>query len=1791
MPLLRPQEVHAWAEAEQVNPRCAFAVDRVPTGCSVKLMHPTLIYHVRLKGIRLVTEMESRVLGYRARLYCGPRELGDDEGPYTVYPVGTYPLGCPVVYAGSATSLPLALEVKTEPLDPATVVSGLDSPGKVEALSSSAGTMLPTLVIAGTKYPKLKVFSGTLPVPEGEQGFEEWQEAAVQMIEECPCPEGDKRIRLTENLRPPASQVVKLFCKAHLKASVRDCLKALEEVYGACDNPHNLLHMFRSLYQEEGELVSTFVRRLQSKLWTLVHKEVISVAEVDEMRRTQLLQGLQASHPIAMELRIMYRQGTPPEMGAIMGVVKEREAELERVSAHSKKVTTGSLPSAQKELEGALRKTQDSSLRPRRASLAKTFSATAQLDCFRCGHQGHRVYQCYPSVGSGEFHSKGGQLPLKRKGKQKGLKPLNLPGVGRRCTFSLLVNGVPTTALFDTGSQLTIIHRPFYLQHLSHLPLQTVGPVPVFGVGTGPTYMDGCVEVQLYIPGLVGDNDPPITVVAYVSPPPGGKGAAPVIVGSNVKAVEEAFLRFLQPREGTPLTVLPVSPELQAICQTFAPESPGGCIGNPWYPVEIPPGGVRNLRVYVEIVSTTPGSYFLLETDPHEAVRNGWEIVPERKDYRRKCPRTDVVTVKNITSYTVTIPAWYTVGHCYPVESVNSCSVPGGKEDIKLNFKLEEADDPMEHRHMLEQKLLLYRDVFSVDEMDVGCAKRAEHSIRLSDDTPFRERSRRIPPRDLEDVRKYLDKMKDQRIIVESRSPYASPIVIVRKKNGSVRLCVDYRTLNRRTVPDQYTLPRIDEALDALHGSAWFSVMDLRSGYYQIPMSRDDQEKTAFICPLGFYEFTRMPQGISGAPATFQRLMEKVLGDLTPRHCIVYLDDIIVFGSTLEEHDTRLFNVLDRLRQEGLKLSVDKCKFARKVVKFVGHIVSAEGIATDPEKVAAVRDWPRPTNLTELRSFLGFCGYYRRFVEGYSRLAHPLNGLLAGSASKQTNSVQPPLKGRWSTDCEEAFLTLKKRLTEAPVLAYADPQKPYVLHVDASYEGLGGILHQEYPEGLKPVAYVSRSLNPAEKNYPVHKLEFLALKWVITDKLHDYLYGVKFEVRTDNNPLTYILTTAKLDAAGHRWLAALSNYQFSLKYKPGPKNVGADALSRRPGLPPCMEEDEWEELPSLSVAAHCATAAMKNGQVAFSELRLVDSLGGKEDCIPSMYAYPTTLGVSQSLQLSNGDMIREQKRDPVVRYVREAVARKDPELMRKTIPKDSRIFLKEWDKLKFIDGSLYRIQLFHDHPERRQLVLPQVYRRMVLRSLHDQHGHLGVEKTFGLIRDRFFWPRMREMVVEYCRRCVPCLQRKSLPTRAAPMEHLKSTGPLDLVCMDFLCIDKDSSGIGNILVVTDHYTRYAQAYPTKDQKAATVAKVLWEKFFVHYGLPNRLHSDQGRDFESRLIKELLDLLNVAKSRTTPYHPEGDALPERFNRTLLDMLGTLSVTEKPFWSRHVSALVHAYNCTRHESTGFSPYFLMFGREARLPIDVQLGVSTDGIGCREHYQYVNRLRNSLKEAYCLAEENAAKVNAGNKRRFDAKVRYRELKPGDKVLLRNLGPSAKHKLADRWRKELFEVVAKLPSVPVYRIQGTDGRVKAWHRNHLLPVPQVPQMTTNSEVEEDDGLVPNDGVREEEVPSTTESGEMLALDEGSDDILQGGELDIDAPPFQPHSPGYLAPDPVGCRGPNPEPLRRGDRVRRPPSLFTYDTVGRPTYGVPGYFGPSPAVMSLIDAHARLVHMMPVCC
>ncbi|KAL7868574.1 hypothetical protein SRHO_G00099580 [Serrasalmus rhombeus] len=897
-------------------------------------------------------------------------------------------------------------------------------------------------------------------------------------------------------------------------------------------------------------------------------------------------------------------------------------------------------------------------------------------------------------------------------------------------------------------------------------------------------------------------------------------------------------------------------------------------------------------------------------------------------------PRKLPVVLRNESKHDIIIPAKSVIAEIHALQEVVSSkqspakpahsSLPKPLKSVKLNLNFDGSPLPSDWRERIKKKLCAMPEVFALHDSDFGRTDKVKHQIKLSDETPFKHRPRPIRPQDLDAVRRHLQELSEAGVIRASESPFSSPIVVVRKKNGDVRLCIDYRKLNLQTIKDAYALPNLEEAFSALTGSKWFSVLDLKSGYYQIEVEETDKPKTAFVCPLGFWEFNRMPQGVTNAPSTFQRLMERCMGDINLREVLVFLDDLIVFSDTIEEHEKRLLRVLSRLKEYGLKLSLEKCKFFQTSVRYLGHVVSEDGVETDPEKIKALKTWPSPMNLKELRSFLGFAGYYRRFIQNYSKIVKPLNDLTAGypplrKTDKQKDTSgeyfkpREPFGKRWTDTCQTAFETIIDKLTTAPVLGFANPKLPYVLHTDASTTGLGAALYQEQEGVMRVIAYASRGLSKSESRYPAHKLEFLALKWAVSEKFADYLYGVSFTVVTDSNPLTYLLTTAKLDATSYRWLSALSNFRFQLQYRAGKRNLDADGLSRRPHAEPVNdlvsqkeeerirqfihhhlpESDEFTRLSTKTVRAVCEKHLVCP-PVRTSErspiISLVTSLAMTATAIPesleSCSGFPVIPSVSEE------DLRQRQKADPAIceiLHLMETGETPSPAVKRE-LP-DLPIYLREVNKLELRDDILYRKRQICDEIH-YQIVLPEKYRDMVLTSLHDDMGHLGFDRTLDLTRSRFFWPRMANDVEKKIKSCSRCVHRKALPEKAAPLVNIQVTRPLELVCMDFLSIEPDRSSTKDVLVITDYFTKYAVAIATPNQKARTVAKCLWESFIVHYGFPEKLHSDQGPDFESKTIQELCELAGIHKVRTTPYHPRGNPV-ERFNRTLKHAWNTQS----------------------------------------------------------------------------------------------------------------------------------------------------------------------------------------------------------------------------------------------------------------------------------------------------------
>ncbi|KAK7903917.1 hypothetical protein WMY93_016524 [Mugilogobius chulae] len=450
-------------------------------------------------------------------------------------------------------------------------------------------------------------------------------------------------------------------------------------------------------------------------------------------------------------------------------------------------------------------------------------------------------------------------------------------------------------------------------------------------------------------------------------------------------------------------------------------------------------------------------------------------------------------------------------------------------------------------------------------------------------------------------------------------------------------------------------------------------------------------------------------------------------------------------------------------------------------------------------------------------------------------------------------------------------------------------------------------------------------------------------------------------------------------------------------------------------------------------------------------LALVESLAITADTIPDSYSSDD---LHQLPVIPALDIKEKQHADSCIRELLHQLktGEKTPPTARAELP-ELPLLLREWSRLELVDGVLYRRRR-DDEGLSYQLVLPEELRPLVLKNLHDDMGHMGIERTLDLVRSRFYWPRMAMDVEKKVKSCGRCVRRKALPERAAPLVSIQTTRPLELLCMDFLSLEPDSSNTRDILVLTDHFTKFAVAFPTPNQKAKTVAKCLWENFIIFYGIPERIHTDQGQDFESRLIKELCEVAGIRKSRTTPYHPRGNPV-ERFNRTLLAMLGTLEPKQKTRWKEHVKPLVHAYNCTRNEVTGYTPYELMFGRTPRLPVDLAFNLPVRETQHKNHMQYIKALKSRMEESFKIASKNAAKSADRNKARFDRRVRPSALEPGDKVLVRNVRLRGKHKLSDKWEEQVYVVVHRAGELPVYKIkpENSDGPTRTLHRDLLLP------------------------------------------------------------------------------------------------------------------------------------------
>ena len=543
-----------------------------------------------------------------------------------------------------------------------------------------------------------------------------------------------------------------------------------------------------------------------------------------------------------------------------------------------------------------------------------------------------------------------------------------------------------------------------------------------------------------------------------------------------------------------------------------------------------------------------------------------------------------------------------------------------------------------------------YHDIFSLEKRDMGHTNATKHKIVLKDpDTPpFKECFCKIPPPQLNEVREHLKLMLDMGVIWPSNSPWCNAVVLVRKKNGSLCFCIDFRKLNSLTVKDSNPLPHICETLESLAGAAHYSTFDMNSGFWQVPMDEESKQYTAFtLGSMGLYECESMPFRLCNAPPTFQRLMQNCLGELNLTYCLIYLDDVIVFSETPEEHLWRMQVVFDRLREHGFKLKLSKCEVFKSEINYLAHHVSCKGVLPSKKNLESIAHCLPPDTYTKVKSFVGLVGHYRHFIKGLAKIAAPLYDLTSGdNKDKKLEHIDV------SQEAHEAFDCLKAACLQAPILAFPDFNKPFLLETDASGRGLGAVLSQKQADGwYHSITYASRVMNETEQRYHSNKQEFLALKWVVTEQFHEYLSPYRknrneFVVRTDNNPLTYIFSSTNLDAAGQRWVACLASYNFSLEYQKGKDNIVGNFLSwMNEHLPEEEVQEYLNKIPYPGVKAVLDNAIMPLKEHAEQGVRPTPVCQG--DCQKeTVEAKPTRLATTNVT-----DWKQEQKEDPVLYQV------------------------------------------------------------------------------------------------------------------------------------------------------------------------------------------------------------------------------------------------------------------------------------------------------------------------------------------------------------------------------------------------------------------------------------------------------------------------------------------------------------------------------------------------------------
>lgn len=858
---------------------------------------------------------------------------------------------------------------------------------------------------------------------------------------------------------------------------------------------------------------------------------------------------------------------------------------------------------------------------------------------------------------------------------------------------------------------------------------------------------------------------------------------------------------------------------------------------------------------------------------------------------------------------------------------------------------------PLRVKQLLQQ----YSSVFpeTLDYPSLPPEREISHTIPLVPGAkPVFRPMFRYSPREREEMETQIRQMLKAGLIEPYDGPWGSPVLFVPKKNGKLRMCVDYRFLNKLTIRNAYPLPRVDDLLDKLHGATCFSGLDLMSGYHQLRIAPDDQEKTAFRTPFGLYKYKVLCFGLVNAPAVFVQMMDSVFRNRgMGTFVLVYLDDILVFSRTPEEHLQHLQSVLQTLQDNQLYANFEKCSFNNAEVEFLGHVVSKHGIKPDPKKVQAVENWPRPSTLKQLRSFLGLAQYFRKFIQGYSKIVAPLNAL-----TKEGLDWRKPER-LWSPACEAAFHTVKRHLTEAPVLATPAFSQPFEVVCDASLVAVGAVLLQNG----RPVAFESKKLTPAEVGYTTTEQELLAVVHALT-VWRCYLEGVKFTVVTDHHPNTFFNEQPLLSRRQARWSAFLQQFDFSWEYRPGRINV-ADPLSRLV----CPTEEESGQ------------AAVASAKCTFCTIQACSDSPSPEQAMSTPLAQQITAGYKQDpwfavanntepLTLEQGLWYREGKVVvPAVPSVKDQI-------------------------LSQAHDSVYAGHFgFH-----KTL-------RLVSRQFWWPHMREDVSHWVTSCED--------------CQRNKSAHLKSPGKLRPLPIPP----GKWDCVTVDFVTeLPQTEAGYDAVCVFCDKLTKMVHLCPTYTSVSALDTAMLFvQHVWRLHGTPTQLISDRGPQFSSNLFREIMGLLQVDQGLSTAFHPQTDGQTERVNRVMEEVLRSYVNPTQTDWDRWLPCVEFAINNAVHSGTKETPFFLNYGYHPSTPLSLQTPLQRETRLAR--VPTAVKFTANMYEALAKAKRCLQAHQDRMKRHADASRRELSFGPGQYVWLSNKNIALKHngtrKLIAKW------------------------------------------------------------------------------------------------------------------------------------------------------------------------------